>query len=118
MFEKYIIDNNSTDTIIPTNSNYFDYYRALEGDTLYKIANNNNINPNVLAWLNGINITDYIYPNQILLVPKGGTTLYVTKVGDTLEEVVSKLNTDINTLVNQNSKIYLQPEQLIVFLRK
>ena len=54
-------------------SNYFDYYTVSKGDTLYKIATDNNIDPNLLAQLNGINKSDYIYPNQTLLIPKAGT---------------------------------------------
>ena len=119
MFEKYIIDENNIDMAIPTsNSKYFNYYKINNGDTLYKIAISNNIKPSVLAWLNGLNESDYIYPGEVLLVPKIGTTLYITNTGDTLEDVANNFNTDINTLINENSKIYLQPEQLITFIRK
>ena len=89
-----------------------------KGDTLYKIANNSNINPTLLAELNGINIDDYIYPNQVLLVPKAGIILYFTATGDTLSEVAKGLNTDIASLVKENPNIYLQPEQLIVYKNK
>ena len=71
-----------------------------------------------MSKLNGINIDDYIYSNQVLLVPKAGTILYITTNGDTLAEVSKGLNVDINELINQNSKIYLQPEQLIVYRSK
>ncbi len=99
-------------------SNYFDYYKINTGDTLYKIAKDNNINSSLLAQLNGMNESDYIYPNQVLLIPKSGSKLYITAIGDTLAEVASGLDTDIETLVDQNSKIYLQPEQLIVYKYK
>ena len=97
---------------------YFDYYTVVEGDTLYQIANKNNINSTLLAQLNGINIDDYVYPNQILLIPKAGSILYFTAVGDTLGEVSNGLGISIQELINQNSKIYLQPEQLIVYRYK
>ena len=96
----------------------FDYYTIYEGDTLYKIANSGGINPSLLAQLNGINVDDYIYPNQVLLVPKAGSILYITSDGDTLNEVSKGLNVDINDLISQNNKIYLQPEQLIVYRTK
>ena len=114
MFEDYI----NNEMMVPNNSKYFDYYKITNGDTLYKIAENNRINPKLLAWLNGINESDYIYPDQILLVPKAGITLYITDVGDTLDDVANGFNTDILSLVSENSKIYLQPEQLIVYSRK
>ena len=99
-------------------SNYFDYYTIEKGDTLYKIATDNNIDPNLLAQLNGINKTDYIYPNQTLLIPKAGSILYITAVGDTLSEIAKGLNVSIDKLISQNDNIYLQPEQLIVYKYK
>ena len=103
--------------MIPKNNN-FDYYKIVKGDTLYKIAKDNNINPSLLAQLNGINEDDYIYPNQVLLVPKAGSILYITAIGDTLEEVSKGLKISIDDLMKQNSKIYLQPEQLIMYKYK
>lgn len=93
---------------------YFDYYTVLNGDTLYKIAKDNNIDSSLLAQLNGIKEEDYIYPNQVLLIPKAGSILYITGIGDTLQEVLKGLNVDINKLLMQNKNIYLQPEQLII----
>jgi len=96
-------------------SKYFDYYKVNKGDSLYKIANANNIDADLLAQLNGINKNDYIYPNQTLLIPKAGSILYFTAMGDTLGEVAKGLNVSIDKLVSQNDNIYLQPEQLIVY---
>lgn len=99
-------------------SKYFDYYTVNKGDTLYKIAEGNNIDADLLAQLNGINKTDYIYPNQILLIPKAGSILYITAIGDTLSEVAKGFNISIDKLISQNENIYLQPEQLIVYKYK
>ena len=102
--------------IVPkTNSKYFNYYTIQKGDTLYKIANNYNINPTLLAELNGLNETDYIYQNQVLLIPKGGTILYITTIGDTLNEIAKGLKISPEELINQNKSIYLEPEQLIIY---
>ena len=68
--------------------------------------------------MNGLNITDYIYPNQVLLIPKAGSILYITAIGDTLSEIANGFKTTIDELVKQNDKIYLQPEQLIVYKYK
>lgn len=99
-------------------SRNFDYYVIQTGDTLYAIANKNNIDPTLLAQLNGINIDDYIYPNQVLLVPRAGSILYFTGVGDTLAEIAKGLNISMEELIDQNNNIYLQPEQLIVYKYK
>ena len=105
--------------VVPrNNSNLFDYYMVSKGDTLYKIAQDSNIDADLLAQLNGINKTDYIYPNQTLLIPKAGSILYFTGVGDTLSEIAKGLNVSIDKLISQNDNIYLQPEQLIVYRYK
>ena len=116
----YIVDlKPGTSLVVPRNrSNYFDYYIVNKGDTLYKIASDNKLDPDLLAQLNGINKSDYIYPNQTLLIPKPGTILYITAVGDTLSGIVNGLNVDMDKLLSQNNNIYLQPEQLIVYKYK
>jgi len=104
--------------VVPkTNNKIFDYYMVTKGDTLYKIANENGIDANLLASINGINTSDYIYPKQTLLVPKAGASLYITASGDTLMEVANGFNISVNELISQNEKIYLQPEQLLVYRR-
>ena len=105
--------------IVPRkSSNYFDYYTVSKGDTLYKIAQDNKIDASLLAQLNGINKSDYIYPNQTLLIPKAGSILYITAVGDTLSEIAKGFNVPMDKLISQNDHIYLQPEQLIVYKYK
>ena len=100
------------------NSKYFDYYMVSNGDTLYKIARDNNIDASLLAALNGINENDYIYPNQVLLIPKAGSIIYITAVGDTLTEIAKGFDVSLEELLEQNNNIYLQPEQLIVYKYK
>ena len=51
---------------------YFNTYTIEKGDSLYKIAQKYNINPTLLASLNGLNMDDFIYPNQEILIPKSG----------------------------------------------
>ena len=99
-------------------SNYFAYYTVSKGDTLYKIATDNNIDPNLLAQLNGINKSDYIYPNQTLLIPKAGSIFYFTGTWDTLSDIAKGFNISVDKLVSQNDNINLQPEQLIVYKYK
>lgn len=101
---------------IPTGVNEnFNYYRIKKGDSLYKIANENNIEVDMLAEINGLDVYDYLYPNQIIMVPKRGVKLYITKEGDTLNNVLSMTKSSLNSLVNDNKNMYLLPEQLIIY---
>ena len=95
------------------NSNYFDYYLVSSGDTLYKIAKDNNINSRLLAILNGINENDYIYPNQEILIPKNNYSYYVTAEGDTIKTVSDKFGMKEDELLTYNQTIYLLPGQLL-----
>lgn len=93
---------------------YFEYYKIEKGDTIYAIARKYNINPELLAILNGLNDNDYIYPGEEILIPKNNFSYYVTTEGDTLETVSTKFGTNIEEMVTTNETIYLMPGQLIV----
>ncbi len=97
--------------------NIFDYYNIKQGDTLYSIAEKNNISVNNLSSINGLDVNEYIYPGQTILIPKPNVVTYITSMGDTLTKVAEFFNTTKQDIINNNSNIYLLPEQLIV-LRK
>lgn len=124
--KEYLIDINNLyyyddfkegrELIVPKVSDvYFNTYKIDKGDTLYGISKKYNVNPNLLASLNGINQDDYIYPNQEILIPKSGYSYYITAEGDTLSMVKDLFKTDYKDLLDQNKTIYLLPEQLLVF---
>ena len=101
--------------IVPINKEkYFEYYTIKKGDSLYKIARENNVNPELLALLNGLDPDDYIYPNQEIMLPKNNYSYYVTAEGDTIDLNLKKFNVDKNTFMKQNETIYLMPGQLLV----
>jgi LysM repeat protein len=100
--------------IVPKNvQEYFTTYTINQGDNLYAIAKRYNINPTLLAAVNGLSDVDYIYPNQQLLIPKSGYSYYITTDGDTLSLVADKFNTKPENVIATNT-IYLLPGQLIV----
>ena len=101
--------------IVPTENEYFEIYTIQKGDSLYEIARLYNTDYNLLALLNGLNINDYIYPNQKVLVPKKDVKYYLTKDNDTLFSVANTLKANLNKLLNQNKTIYLKEGQLIVY---
>lgn len=101
--------------IVPINKEkYFDYYKIQKGDTLYAISRQYNINPHLLAILNGLKEEDYIYPNQEILIPKSDYSYYLTAEGDTLDLVSQKFNQSPFEVIKTNETIYLLPGQLIV----
>lgn len=93
---------------------YYNYYIVESGDSLYKIGRKYNINPELLAAINGLNMDDYIYPKQQILIPKSGYSYYITKDGDTLDEVIKTFNISTNKLLNDNETIYLMAGQLLI----
>lgn len=96
------------------NDGYFDYYSIKTGDSIYGISKKYNINPELLTSLNGLNKDDYIYPGQIILIPKSNYSYYITKKGDTLDEALKILNVPLNKMLKENKTIYLLSGQLLV----
>lgn len=118
------LDNNylitpDKELIVPkiTNNNY-DYYTVKKGDNIYQIAQNNNMDYELLLKMNGLDKDDYIYPNQTILLPKKNYLTYLTKEGDTIDDIISKTNTDLEQLLRIGNKIYLAKEQIIIFEEK
>lgn len=101
--------------VVPqTNSDLFNVYVVRQGDNVYEIAKRYNVNYLDLLKINGLNKDDYIYPNQELLIPKEGVSVYITKENDTIKDILNKLGLTIEELMNQNDTIYLLEDQLIV----
>ena len=70
---------------------------------------------NLLLKLNGLDNNDYLYPNQTLILPKEGVSLYLTKNNDTINSIANDLGMSIMELVDNNDNIYLRENQIIVF---
>jgi len=105
--------------IVPKVSNaYFEYYTVKKGDNLYRIAKEYGVDENLLAILNGLNKTDYIYPNQTIVIPQKGVGVYITQQGDTINGIAQGINANLLSLLSQNPQIYLMPEQIIVYKEK
>ena len=98
-------------------SPFYDTYEIKNGDTLYEISKKYNVNTKLLAELNGLNLDDYIYPNQIIYVPKKNVSYYITKEGDTLSNISDIFGVTESEIINQNKTIYLSNGQMIYFIR-
>lgn len=92
-------------------------YEIKKGDSLYQISKNYNVNTQLLAQLNGLNLDDYIYPGQTILIPKKDVSYYITKDGDTLKNVSEIFNVSEQNIINQNKTIYLSSGQMIFYKR-
>ena len=115
-FRSEYVPSVGSNIIVPKNNNkYFNYYTVQKGDSLFKIAKEYNTNYELLAILNGLENEDYIYPNQVIVVPNAGVNVYITKDGDTLNGVINGIKANPMLLLNQNSNIYLTPDQIIVY---
>lgn len=98
-------------------SPFYTTYEIKKGDTLYKISKEFNVNTKLLATLNGLDEEDYIYPEQIILIPKKNVSYYITKDGDTLSNVSEIFGVNEIDLIKQNKTIYLSSEQMIYYKR-
>ena len=94
---------------------YFTYYTIEKGDNLYEISRKYNINPKLLAAMNGIEDNEYIYPGQELMIPKSGYSYYITGDGDTLKGVADAFRTSTDNVLKFNKTVYLLPDQILVF---
>ena len=99
------------------NNPFYYTYEIKNGDNLYKISKEYNVNTKLLAELNGLDLDDYIYPGQILLIPKKDVSYYITKEGDSLKIVSDIFDVDQSDLIKQNKTIYLQSGQMIYYKR-
>jgi len=94
---------------------YFTTYTIEKGDNLYEISRRYNINPKLLASVNGLESNEYIYPGQELIIPKSGYSYYITGEGDTLKGVADAFKTNSTELLHFNKNIFLLPDQILVY---
>ena len=105
--------------IVPNKEdNIYKYYTVKKGDTLYSIADKNNIDMDLLISINGLEVNDYIYPNQTLILPREDVVLYLTSDNDTITSIIDKYNIGLEDLIKNNKNIYLREEQILVLSNK
>ena len=108
-------NNNNYNNMNGDGNDYFEYYTVQKGDSLYQIGLKYNLTPQEIANLNGLELNEYIFPGQKLMIPRKGVKMYITKDGDTLSNIASSLGLTQEEIINTNRNIYLLPEQLIVY---
>ncbi len=100
--------------IVPNSNDIFQIYKVGVGDTIYSISRKYNVDPAILFAINGLNKDDYIYPNQEIMIPSENVMVYITRENDTVEDVLNNLGVDIGTLINENDKIFVLEDQLMI----
>lgn len=96
-------------------SPFYSLYEIKKGDNLYKISKTFDVNTKLLSELNGLELDDYIYPGQTLLIPKKEVSYYITKDGDTIYTLSTIFNQKEESIIEQNKTIYLLPGQMIYY---
>ena len=105
--------------IVPSNQKEkYKYYTVKNGDNIYEIAKKHNIDHNLLLKINGLDKEDYIYPNQTIILPKSNLNYYLTQSNDTINKILEKQNINIEQLLEYNTNIYLEPDQIIIIKEK
>ena len=103
--------------MIILNNDIYEYYTIKKGDTIYGISKQYNINPELLSLVNGLNMNDYIYDGQKILIPKSGYSYYLTRSGDSLNDVLNLFNTNYNDFNIMNKDILLEEGQIFAYKR-
>ena len=99
--------------MIPLTNNNYNYYQVKNGESLYDVSRKTTTNLELLAEVNGLLTYDYLYPGQILMIPKKNIKFYKTKQGDTIDMIAKQYGTKISNIISNNQNIYLMEEQLI-----
>lgn len=102
--------------VVPSSNNDFIKYIVQTGDTVYGIAKRYNVNVNTLLLINGLNENEYIYPGQIILIPKSNIGVYITREGNIIDDLVQLGSLD--DILALNSKIYLLPGQVVLYKKE
>jgi len=90
--------------------NEYDTYVVKSGDTLYQIANSNNISVNELMNLNNLS-TNILTIGQKILIPKSVNEIpsyeltYTVKQGDNLYDIAARYGISVTELKNYNNLI-------------
>lgn len=131
--DKIIISETKNSTVVElpstetNNTQNIQSYAVKNGDSLWKIANNNGTTISNIKTINNLS-SDTIYPGQVLQLtkssetsnvtkpsngvsdvntvkpaqPQAGSTTYTVKAGDTLSKIASQFGMTVNQLISAN----------------
>ncbi len=104
--------------VIPKQDSIYETYVVKKGDNLYEISRKYNVDVKTIELINGLDSDDYIYPGQKLKLPKENIGIYVVNNNETIVELLNNLPVGIDNINRLNEKVYLSPEQIIIYDKK
>ena len=105
--------------VVPNVANdLYTRYTVVKGDNLYSIAQNTGTTVPTLVAINGLEENAFIYPNQEILIPRRDIGVYVTVEDDTLRGISEKSGVSVEELIKENQRLYLLPDQIIVYKKR
>lgn len=77
-------------------------YKVRRGDSLWKVSQQFNIDPESLAAANGLNVNRYLQTGQILLIPPGKGVYHAVKRGESVWQICQGYGVDANRVIEEN----------------
>lgn len=99
-------------------------YRVEQGDTIYSVAENFGISPEVLKEINGFDENYNLVPNNLIIVPSNNNsvfTKYKVQKGNNMYQLAREFEVPYETLLKLNGldqDDYIYPDQEIIVPRK
>lgn len=97
--------------IVPKYDSSYEKYVVKKGDNMYEIAKKYGVDYKSLLKINGLDEDDYIYPGEVLLIPRG-MNAYVTEE-ETIESIAEKIGKPIADLLANNPQLVVLENQII-----
>lgn len=83
------------------------YYTVQKGDCLWSIAENFNVDVDLLALANDLGTEEVLQENTELIIPEDNKIRYTVSRGETLWGLAEKFNTTVQSLVKENGSAIL-----------
>ncbi len=97
--------------IVPKYDNSYEKYIVKKGDNMYAIAKKHGVDYLSLLKLNGLDDGDFIYPEEVILIPRGKKA-YVTEE-ETIRSISEKVGVPITELLMNNPDLVVLENQVV-----
>lgn len=90
-----------------------DSYTVKKGDNMYQIAKKFQVDYPFLLAYNGKEEKDYIYPGEVIRIPREKDRVYFSTQGDTVTSVAENFGITPQALLQNNPDLFLKEQQII-----
>ncbi len=97
--------------IVPKYDSSYEKYVVKKGDNMYEIAKKYGMDYHSLLKLNGLDDGDFIYPEEVILIPRGKKA-YVTEE-ETIESISEKTGVPVAQLFMHNPDLIVLENQIV-----